>query len=66
MKILVELENQEQTTADGLILALKDFSVQSKTTYTKEKILFFFQQYRTFLPLAKIQLASWQRKASLN
>ena len=38
MKILVELENQEQTTADGLILALKDFSVQSKTTYTKEEI----------------------------
>lgn len=38
MKILVELENQEQTTAEGLILALKDFSVQSKTTYTKEEI----------------------------
>lgn len=38
MKILVELEKQNITEADGLILALKDFSVQSSTTYTKEEI----------------------------
>lgn len=40
MKLLVELENKQKTItgADGLILALKDFSVQSKTTYTKEEI----------------------------
>lgn len=41
MKLLVELEKYDITkniTADGLILALKDFSVQSPTTYTKEEI----------------------------
>ena len=38
MKILVELEKQNTIEADGLILALKDFSVQSSTTYTKEEI----------------------------
>lgn len=38
MKILVELEKQNITESDGLILALKDFSVQSSTTYTKEEI----------------------------
>ena len=38
MKILVELEKQNITEADGIILALKDFSVQSSTTYTKEEI----------------------------
>lgn len=38
MKLLVELNKQTITEADGLILALKDFSVQSPTTYTKEEI----------------------------
>lgn len=38
MKLLVELQKQGITEADGLILALKDFSVQSPTTYTKEEI----------------------------
>ena len=41
MKLLVELEKLDKNTikaADGLILALKDFSVQSSTTYTKEEI----------------------------
>lgn len=40
MKILVELKNkiQGKQEADGLILALKDFSVQSTVTYTKEEI----------------------------
>lgn len=41
MKLLVELEKYDITkniTADGLILALKGFSVQSPTTYTKEEI----------------------------
>lgn len=41
MKLLVELQKQDITetvAADGLILALKDFSVQSPTTYTKEEI----------------------------
>ncbi len=38
MKLLVELQKQAITEADGLILALKDFSVQSPTTYTKEEI----------------------------
>ena len=40
MKILVELKNkiQGKQESDGLILALKDFSVQSTVTYTKEEI----------------------------
>lgn len=41
MKLLVELQKQDITeiiSADGLILALKDFSVQSTATYTKEEI----------------------------
>ncbi len=38
MKLLVELQKYEQVDADGLILALKDFSAQSPATYTKEEI----------------------------
>lgn len=39
MKLLVEFDKLPETIeADGLILALKDFSVQSPTTYTKEEI----------------------------
>ncbi len=38
MKILVEQSNKDIINADGLILALKGFSVQSEVTYTKEEI----------------------------
>lgn len=47
MKILVELKNkiQGKQEADGLILALKDFSVQSTVTYTKEEIKDIVESY---------------------
>ena len=47
MKILVELKNkiQGKQESDGLILALKDFSVQSTVTYTKEEIKDIVESY---------------------